>query len=284
MISGQVGVVGAGTMGAGVAQCLAQSGYAVIVVDPNAEARDRARMMMHDAVRLAILLGRGAVTAKPAEVMERVQWTDRIGELSEAGFVIECVPERIDLKEEIFTDLDRHCPPDTIFASCTSAIPIARLAAGTTRPAQVLGLHFMNPAPLEEAVEVVRGPQTSARTMDRALGLLRTMGKEAIVVGDGPGFVLNRVLMLCIAEAAASLDAGLADAETTDAVFEKCLGHPMGPLKTADLIGLDNVADTINVLRELTGDGRYAVPPSLAALVDAGRLGRKTGQGFHDYR
>ncbi|MEV0948900.1 3-hydroxyacyl-CoA dehydrogenase family protein [Rhodococcus sp. NPDC049939] len=276
-----VGVVGAGTMGTGVAECLAQAGHDVVVVEPDPHMVERARSRTRDSLRLAILLGRGG--PEPAEAVARVSWTGQMSDLAEAAVVIECVPERIGLKEEVFAELDRVCSPDALLATCTSGIPVDRLAAKTTRPENVVGLHFMNPAPLKDTVEVVRGPRTSPESLDRALAFVESLNKTGIVVGDGPGFVLNRVLMLSIGEAAATLDAGLADAETIDALFEGCLGHPMGPLRTADLIGLDNVHDTMTTLCELTGDDRYRPPESLAALVEAGHFGRKTGRGFHDY-
>ena len=279
----RIGVVGAGTMGAGVAENVARAGHDVTVVDPDQQAVERARSRMRDSLRLAILLGR-TDGPKPAEVTARVHWTGQITDLRAADVVVECVPERIDLKEKVFAELDRVCAPGTLLASCTSGIPVDRLAASTTRPEQVVGLHFMNPAPLKDTVEVVRGPRTSPQSLDRALALLTSLGKTGIVVGDGPGFLLNRVLMLCIAEAAAAVGDGIADAETTDALFEGCLGHPMGPLRTADLIGLDNVHDTMTALRELTGDDHYRPPATLVALVEAGHLGRKTGRGFHEYR
>lgn len=280
-MSDVVGVVGAGVMGAGVAQCLAQAGYEVVVVEPDRDAAERARRGLAEAVRLAVLLGRGD-RRTASTVGRRVRWVERLEELNEAEFVIECVTERIELKERVFGELDRHCPADAVLASCTSAIPIARLATATRRADRVLGLHFMNPAPLTSTVEVVRGEQTSPETLARAEDLLTRLGKEAIVVGDRAGFVVNRVLMLCIAEAAATLDTG-ADPATVDALFERCLGHRMGPLRTADLIGLDNVADTLEVLRRETGEPHYRVPATLATLVDAGHFGRKTGRGFHDY-
>ncbi|ONM48508.1 3-hydroxyacyl-CoA dehydrogenase family protein [Nocardia donostiensis] len=281
-MSDVVGVVGAGVMGAGIAQCLAQAGYEVVVVEPDCDAAERARRGLAEAVRLAVLLGRGD-RRTASTVGRRVRWVERLEELNEAEFVIECVTERIELKERVFGELDRHCPADAVLASCTSAIPIARLATATRRADRVLGLHFMNPAPLTSTVEVVRGEQTSPETLARADDLLTRLGKEAIVVGDRAGFVVNRVLMLCIAEAAATLDTGV-DPATVDALFERCLGHRMGPLRTADLIGLDNVADTLEVLRRETGEPHYRVPATLATLVDAGHFGRKTGRGFHDYR
>ncbi|SUA72740.1 3-hydroxybutyryl-CoA dehydrogenase [Nocardia otitidiscaviarum] len=281
-MTGVVGVLGAGTMGAGIAQCLAQAGREVIVVEPDPTAVERARRGLDEAVRLALLLGRGD-RRTALDTARRVRWSDTIDEFDAVDFVIECAVERIELKEKLFADLDRVCPADTVLASITSAIPIARLAAATARPDRVVGLHFMNPAPLTDAVEVVRGAATSPDTMARATDLLTALGKQPIVVGDRPGFVLNRLLMLSIAEAAALLDAG-ETAATVDDLFEQCLGHRMGPLRTADLIGLDNVADTIEVLRRETGEQHYRVPPTLAALVTAGHFGRKTGQGFHDYR
>lgn len=277
-----VGVIGAGTMGAGIAQCLAQAGRDVIVVEPDPAATKRARRGLDQAVRLALLLGRGD-RRTALESARRVRWTDNIGELGAVDFVIECAIEQIELKEKLFAELDRVCPAEAVLATATSAIPIARVAAMTGRPDRVLGLHFMNPAPLTDAVEVVRGTATSDETMSRATDLLTALGKEAIVVGDRPGFVLNRLLMLSIAQAAALLDAG-ETAATVDALFERCLGHKMGPLRTADLIGLDNVADTLEVLRRETGENHYRTPSVLAALVTAGHFGRKTGQGFHDYR
>ncbi|QLY28175.1 3-hydroxyacyl-CoA dehydrogenase family protein [Nocardia huaxiensis] len=281
-MSGIVAVLGAGTMGAGIAQCLAQAGREVIVVEPDPAAVERARRGLDEAVRLALLLGRGD-RRTALDAARRVRWTDHLDELGPVEFVIECAVEQIELKEKLFAELDRICPAETVLATITSAIPIARLAAVTGRPDRVLGLHFMNPAPLTDAVEVVRGAATSPDTMTRATELLTALGKEAIVVGDRPGFVLNRVLMLSIAEAAALLDAG-ESAATVDALFERCLGHRMGPLRTADLIGLDNVADTLEVLRRETGAAHYRIPPALATLVAAGHFGRKTGQGFHDYR
>ncbi|MCQ4120741.1 3-hydroxyacyl-CoA dehydrogenase family protein [Rhodococcus tibetensis] len=277
-----IGVVGAGTMGAGVAECCAQAGHDVIVVETDSHAAELARKRIADSVRLAILLGRSA-GPKPTEVLARVRWTDLMSELQDVSVVVECVPERIDLKEKIFAELDRCCA-DAVLASCTSGIPVDLIAASTSRPERVVGLHFMNPAPLKDTVEVVAGPRTSQHTLDEVRELLASLNKTGIIVGDGPGFVLNRVLMLCIAEAAASVDAGIADPETVDALFEGCLGHPMGPLRTADLIGLDNVQDTMTTLQTLTGDDHYRPPASLTALVDAGHLGRKTGRGFHDYR
>ncbi|MEV0293656.1 3-hydroxyacyl-CoA dehydrogenase family protein [Nocardia sp. NPDC050710] len=278
----RVGVVGAGTMGAGIAQCVAEAGMPVIVVDPDPAAAERARRSIRVSLRSSVLLGRGPRPGEIAEIIDRIRWSQRVEDLRDATFVIESVTERVELKYRVFAELDRMCPPSVIFASGTSAIPIADLADRTGRPERMLGLHFMNPAPLTEAVEVITTAHTAPGTLTTALDFLGALGKRGIVVGDGPGFVINRVLMLAIAEAAAITESGT-DAATVDALFEGCLGHRMGPLRTADLIGLDNVADTLAVLRDATGDGRYRVPDALAGLVRDGHLGRKSGRGFHAY-
>ncbi|NGO45858.1 3-hydroxyacyl-CoA dehydrogenase family protein [Streptomyces ureilyticus] len=277
-----VGVVGAGTMGVGVAQCLAAAGHDVIVVDPDPGALADGPARLREGARAAVLL-RKAPRDAPDLLPARVRWTDELRQLGDVSFVVECAPERIPLKEELFRDLAAVCPPGAVLASCTSAIPVDRLAAHTGRPEQVLGMHVMNPAWAKDAVEVVRGPRTGAHTLDRALGLLAGMGKHGIVVSDGPGFVSNRVLMATVNDAAAVVQAGTADAATVDRVFQECFGHAMGPLGTADLIGLDTVVDTLDVLRTLTADARFTPCALLAGLVAEGRLGRKTGQGFHTY-
>ncbi|MGK5518181.1 3-hydroxyacyl-CoA dehydrogenase family protein [Micromonospora sp. URMC 107] len=281
-----VGVVGAGTMGLGIAQCLAEGGYDVVVVDPavgSAGAVAAAVARLRTGLRQARLLTPRRAGEPVARVVERISWTDRVAGLDRAGYVIECAPERIPLKERIFGELDAVCPAATVLASVTSAIPIDRLAASTRRPDRVVGTHFMNPAPLKESVEVVRAPRTSADTLQRTLDLLAAIGKTGIVVADGPGFVINRVLMLTVNEAAEVVGQGTADAATVDRVFRDCLGHAMGPLRTADLIGLDTVVDTLLVLLECTGDPRFRPGRTLRELVRAGRYGRKTGSGFHEY-
>ncbi|GAB3144878.1 3-hydroxyacyl-CoA dehydrogenase family protein [Micromonospora sonneratiae] len=285
-MSGTVGVVGAGTMGLGIAQCLAEGGYDVVVVDPAAgSAAGVAALLarLRTELRQAQLLTPHRVGEPVARVIERISWTDRAAGLDRAGYVIECVPERIPLKERIFAELDAVCSPSAVLASVTSAIPIDRLAASTRRPDLVIGTHFMNPAPLRDSVEVVRAPRTSADTLQRTLDLLASIDKTGIVVTDGPGFVINRVLMLTVNEAAEVVGQGNADAATVDRLFRDCLGHSTGPLRTADLIGLDTVVDTLLVLLECTGDPRFRPGRTLLELVRSGRCGRKTGRGFHQY-
>lgn len=274
-----IGVVGAGTMGVGVAQCAAQAGHDVVVAEPDPAARERGPRRLREGFRLVRLMR----PAEPAGPVGAVRWADSLAALAEADFVVECATERVDVKEPVLSALDEICPKETVFASCTSAIPIARLASFTGRADRVIGMHFMNPAPLKDSVEVVRGEQTSDETLARARSFLDGMGKRAIVVNDGPGFVTNRVLMLTVNEAATVVQLGTADAATVDDVFTSCFGHPLGPLATADLIGLDTVLDSLVVLRDHTGDDRFAPCRLLVDLVGAGHVGRKAGRGFHRY-
>jgi 3-hydroxybutyryl-CoA dehydrogenase len=278
----KVGVVGAGTMGTGVAQCFAAAGHDVLVTDPDAGALSGAPRKIREGLRLRTLLGGGSGD-RPEVLLSRIRWSARLDDLAGTGFIVECSPERLPVKEQVLRDLDRVCPGETVLASCTSAIPIGRLGAVTTRPDRVIGTHFMNPAPLKETVEVIRSAATSAETLRRTVELLTGIGKKSIVVGDGPGFVSNRVLMLTVNQAIAVLHDGIADAGTVDEIFEKCAGHTMGPLRTADLIGLDTVLDSLVVLRDCTGDPVFEPCPLLSELVRQGRLGRKTGHGFHRY-
>ncbi|MGW3207641.1 HAD-IIIC family phosphatase [Streptomyces sp. NPDC001135] len=276
-----VGVVGAGTMGTGIAQCASEAGFGVVVVDRDPQALTAGPQRIRDGVRLARLL-RGPRRADGPEPGP-VRWSEALDELSGADVVIECVRENIPVKEALFRELDGICPPGTVFATCTSAVPVARLAAVTRRPGRVIGTHFMNPAHIKDTVEVIRGAQTAEDTLRRTLDLLSALGKKAIVVQDAPGFVSNRVLMATINDAATVLQEGTADAETVDRVFQECFGHAMGPLRTADLIGLDTVLDSLHVLLECTKDQRYTPCTLLADLVRQGHVGRKGGRGFHSY-
>jgi 3-hydroxybutyryl-CoA dehydrogenase len=284
-VGSPVGVVGAGTMGVGVAQCFAQAGHPVVVVDPSPEARSSGPARLRDGVRMAGLLrGRRAAGGDaPADPAALVQFSEKLSDMAPALFVVECAKEKVPVKEEILRELDRVTGPEAVFASCTSAIPITRLGGFTGRPDRVVGTHFMNPAPLKEAVEVIRSQHTSDATLARTVSVLERLGKKPIVVQDAPGFVSNRVLMLTVNEAATVVHQGTADAETVDRVFMDCFGHKMGPLRTADLIGLDTIVDSLDVLLEHTGDDRFVTCPLLTRLVSEGHLGRKSGRGFHQY-
>ena len=275
----KVGVVGAGVMGTGVAQCFAAAGHDVLVTDPDAGALSSAPRRLREGLRLRALLG----GAHSDGIPQRIRWTARLDDLADTGFVVECAPERRPVKEQVFRDLDRICPAAAVLASCTSAIPIGSLGAVTTRPDRVIGTHFMNPAPLKDTVEVVRPATASDETLSRTVELLTGIGKNPIVVGDGPGFVSNRVLMLTVNQAVAVVSEGIADPAQVDEIFEKCAGHSMGPLRTADLIGLDTVLDSLVVLRDCTGNPVFEPCPLLVDLVHQGHLGRKTGHGFHHY-
>ncbi|MFJ5847119.1 amino acid adenylation domain-containing protein [Streptomyces sp. NPDC092903] len=283
-----VGVVGAGTMGVGVAQCFAAAGHPVVVVDNDPGALASAPARLRAGIRTARLLGRRAGAPErasaPAPGTESlVRWSDDLADLATALLVVECAREDEGVKEGILRELDRICGPEAIFASNTSCIPVGRLGSFTGRPDRVIGTHFMNPAPLKSAVEVVRAPETSDLTLERTEQFLAHAGKHALVVRDAPGFVTNRVLMLTLNEAAAVLGEGTADAETVDRIFQDCFGHPMGPLRTADLIGLDTIADSLEVLRRHTGEDRFRPCPLLARLVAEGKVGRKSGSGFYEY-
>jgi 3-hydroxybutyryl-CoA dehydrogenase len=279
------GVVGAGTMGAGIAQCLATAGYPTVVVDPDPAALQRGAHRVRSGLRLDILTGRRKTedSADIADITARIEWTDRADALADTFFVIECALEQVPVKQAVLAELDSICPPETVFASCTSAIPITRLGSFTARPDRVLGTHFMNPAPAKDTVEVIRAPATSQQTVDLTIDLLATMGKKAVVVADAPGFVSNRVLMLTINESIKVVQEDTADVTSVDQIFQDCFGHPMGPLRTADLIGLDTIRDSLLVLLEHTGDPRFTPCSLLDAMVERGDVGRKSGQGFHTY-
>lgn len=279
-----IAVLGAGVMGAGVAQDLARAGRNVVLVDTEETALERARSEIPRQLRLQRLFGGGDDAESPDAVLRRITFTTELERCRDAELAIENVPEDWDVKRALYERLDGLAAPACIFASNTSAIPIARIAAVTGRPDRVIGTHFMNPVPMSTTVEVVRGPQTSDDTLARTSALLDELGKQAIVVGDGAGFVTNRVLMLMINEAVRLLEEKRAEARDIDRIFKACAGHKMGPLETADLIGLDTVRATLEVLRESTGDARYAPCSLLASMVDAGLHGRKSGQGFFGYR
>jgi 3-hydroxybutyryl-CoA dehydrogenase len=282
MTGSRAGVVGAGVMGIGIAQCLATAGHIVTVTDADPDVLATGVARLRAGLRQTRLLGRGGGGAFD-DVLARVRWTGRLADLADVDFVVECVRERVPDKQRVFAELAALCPPGAVLASCTSAVPITRLAEVTDRPDRVLGTHFMNPAPLKDTVEVVRTAATSEETVRATVDLLATMDKTGIVVGDAPGFVSNRVLMLTINEAATVVAQGTATAEQVDEIFQSCFGHPMGPLRTGDLIGLDTVLDTLDVLREQTGDNRFTPCQLLVDLVRVGRTGRKSGCGFHDY-
>lgn len=279
----RIGVIGAGVIGVGVAENLAATGHTVVLVDLSAERLDAATDRLRDSLRTARLLGQHVSGEAPAAVLARVEPTLSYEPLQEATFVIENVVERWEVKERVYERLDAVCPPGCIFAANTSAIPIRRIAAATRRADRVVGVHFMNPVPRKATVEVIRGPETTPDTLERTAQLLARMGKHGIVVQDRPGFISNRILMLAINEAILTVEEGVAPAPDVDRLFRECFGHAMGPLETADLIGLDTILDTLHVLRELTRDDKFLPSALLRQMVDAGLTGRKRGRGFYRY-
>jgi 3-hydroxybutyryl-CoA dehydrogenase len=278
-----VGVIGAGVMGTGVAQNLAMAGQRAILIDISDEILDRARTEISQNLRFQGLFNKGEKRVNAREIVGLIEFTTEQRLLAEADFIIENVTEKWEIKKQVYAQIDAICPQHCVFAANTSAIPITRIASATRRAPQVLGIHFMNPVPLKPTVEVIRGYHTSEQTLETALALLGRMGKTGIVVNDSPGFVSNRVLMLTINEAIFLLQDGVASAEDIDTIFKNCFGHKMGPLETADLIGLDTILYSLEVLYESFNDSKYRPCPLLKKMVDAGLLGRKTRQGFYKY-
>ncbi|MFE6038318.1 3-hydroxyacyl-CoA dehydrogenase family protein [Streptomyces sp. NPDC056452] len=276
-----VGVVGSGVMGVGVAQNLAQDGYEVILVDRTDEILSGARHAIARNCRMSRLLGGPALD--PDEILARITTVVGVAALDKADFVIENVTEDWDVKRQVHQELDAVCAPDTVVVVNTSAIPITKVASLHARPERVIGVHFMNPVPAKPVVELIPGFHTSARTVERTGELLRGIGKKAVHVKDSSGFVSNRVLMLTVNEAAFLVHEGVATAEDVDEVFRGCFGHPMGPLETADLIGVDTILQSVQVLYDHYADSKYRPCPLLKQMTDAGLHGRKTGRGFYRY-
>jgi 3-hydroxybutyryl-CoA dehydrogenase len=278
-----IGVIGAGIMGRGVSLNLAQTNHRVILVDVTSEILDNSRKELYEYMRMQKLFHKGDEILSSGEVLDRITFTTSYESLYEVDFVIENVTEQWKIKEAVYPQLDSICPRQCIFASDTSTIPITRIASLTGRAEQVIGMHFMNPVPLKPLVEVIRGYHTSEETVGKVKKLLRQMGKEDVVVNDSPGFVSNRVLMLTINEAIYLLQEQVATAEDVDRIFKSCFGHKMGPLETADLIGLDTVLYSIESLHDNFKDSKFRPCPLLKKMVDAGLYGRKSGKGFYHY-
>lgn len=279
----RVGVVGAGVMGIGVAQNLSQTGHQVILVDISENILNKAKQEIRNNIRFQGFFKRNRQET-PDGIIEKMEFSTNYKILEDADFVVENVTEKWDIKREIYPLLDSICSPDCVFAANTSAIPITRIASVTKRADKVLGIHFMNPVPMKPMVEMIRGYHTSETTIETAKKMLSQMGKECILVNDSPGFVSNRVLMLTINEAIFLLQDQVATAEDVDKIFKGCFGHKMGPLETADLIGLDTILFSIEVLYENFNDSKYRPCTLLKKMVDAGLHGRKSGKGFYVYQ
>src|SRR5438477_1427199 len=278
----RIAVLGAGQMGNGIAHVFAQSGFAVTMIDISSDALTRGRSTI--AANLDRQIKKGSLAADQKDsILGRVQTATSSDAVADASIVIEAVTENRDLKFKIFADLDRQARPEAILASNTSSISITEIAARTRRPELVIGMHFMNPVPVMQLVEVIRGLATSAQTTTRVLELSKAVGKTPVEVQDYPGFVANRVLMPMINEAVYCLMEGVGSAESIDTVMKLGMNHPMGPLALADLIGLDTCLAILEVLHEGLGDPKFRPCPLLKKHVAAGWLGRKSKRGFHNY-
>jgi 3-hydroxybutyryl-CoA dehydrogenase len=275
-----VGVVGAGTMGSGIAQVFAQAGFVVQLVDTGPAILDRARVVIDKS--LSKLAEKGKVADADA-MLARLSTTTSIDALAAVDFLIEAIVESSEAKIALFRRLDALLRPEVILASNTSSISITSLGAGTGRPDRVLGMHFMNPVPLMELVELVRGQATSDESMRTAFELCRRLGKTAVEAADYPGFIANRILMPMLNEAFYAVMEGVGTPEAIDAVMKLGMKHPMGPLTLADFIGLDVCLAILDVMHEGLGDPKYRACPLLRRMVAAGQLGRKTGRGFYVY-
>ncbi len=277
-----VAVLGAGTMGNGIAHVFARVGYNVILRDVEARFLDNAIDTIAKNLDREVKKGK-ILEGDKSRVLGRIHTTTELSEIVHADFTVEAVPERLDLKLSVLREADKLLRPDVILASNTSSISITTLAAATSRPDRFVGMHFMNPVPVMVLIEVIRALQTSDETFHTTMALCERLEKKPVAVNDAPGFVSNRVLMPMINEAAFAVMEGVATAEAVDAIMKLGMNHPMGPLELADFIGLDVCVDILDVLYTGFGDPKYRACPLLRKMVAAGWLGRKSGRGFYTY-
>ena len=278
----RVAVVGAGTMGSGIAQAFAQSGVPTLLIDQKDDLVRRGLGIVEQSLQRFVKKEK-LTEAQARDIRGRIDGATSLNAAREAELVVEAVFEDLDVKRQVFTALDEAAPPQAVLASNTSSISITLLAAATKRAPRVIGMHFMNPVPVMPLVEVIRGADTSDETTAVVVGWAKALGKTPVAAQDYPGFVSNRVLMPMINEAAYCLLEGVSTREGIDQIMKLGMNHPMGPLELADFIGLDVVVDILDVLKDGLGDDKYRACPLLRRLVAAGHLGRKTGRGFYEY-
>lgn len=279
----RIGVIGAGVMGNGVAQNLAQVGCEVFLLDISDEILKDSSKKIYDNARLQKLITRGIQIDEPEQILSRIHFTKDYNMLKDVDFIIENVPEIWETKKNVYDRIDTICQDNCIFLVNTSCISITKIASLVRKPERVIGVHFMNPVPMKTTVEVVRAYHTSEETIDATKILLESMGKKCVVVNDHPGFVSNRISHLFMNEAAFVVQDNIASPEEVDIIFKECYGHKMGPLETADLIGLDTVVNSLDILYESYQDAKFRCCPLLRKMVYAGLLGRKSGKGFYIY-
>lgn len=278
-----IGVLGAGTMGSGIAQVAAEAGYDVIMRDIKDDFVHRGMSAINKNLGRAVDKGKKS-KEEAEEVVGRIRGTTNLDDLSDADLVIEAVIENMDLKKELYQDLDRICKPEAVLASNTSGLSITEMASATNRPDKVVGMHFFNPVPVMKLVEVIMGAETSKEVFQLIMDISRKMGKDPIAVNEAPLFVVNRILVPMINEAAYVLMEGVANAEDIDKGMMLGANHPIGPLALADLVGLDVLLAVQDTLYKETGDSKYRACPLIRKMVRAGHLGRKSGKGFYSYQ
>ncbi|QDQ28746.1 3-hydroxyacyl-CoA dehydrogenase family protein [Chitinimonas arctica] len=279
----KIAVIGGGNIGSSLAFDCALRGQQVVVVERDADACEQSRARIEETASYAPLFSPLAKGKAAQDILRQIVWTTELEAISDCQFVVENIPENIELKEALYRRMAGFIADDAVVAANTSCIPITKLGSFHSRPEQVIGVHFMNPVYMKHTVEVIVSLTTSDQTRDRCLAMLATLGKKSVVVKDGPGFVSNRISHLFMNEAAFSIQDGIAKPADVDTIFKECFGHKMGPLETADLIGIDTVVNSLDVLYQLFQDSKYRVCPLMRNMVDAGHVGRKSGKGFYSY-